>query len=162
MKISFTLNGRRVEVDVEPNEVLLDVLRLKLGVKSVRRGCERAECGACTVLLDGKPVYSCTILAPMVDGRTVETVDYLASNGELKPLVEAFVKVGAIQCGFCTPGFLLTAYSLLRRNPQPTVEEVKKAIEGNICRCTGYQKIIEAILLASKLYAEKRSERKEG
>ncbi len=157
MKISFTLNGRKVEVDVEPNEVLLDVLRFKLGVKSVRRGCERAECGACTVLLDGEPVYSCTILAPMVDGRRVETVDYLASNGELKPLVEAFVKVGAIQCGFCTAGFLLTAYALLKRNPQPTVEEVKKAIEGNICRCTGYQKIIEAILLASKLYAEKKS-----
>lgn len=157
MKVSFTLNDRRVEVDVKPNEVLLDVLRLKLGVKSIKRGCERAECGTCTILLDDKPVYSCTILAPMVDGHSVKTVDYLASNGELKPLVEAFVKVGAVQCGFCSPGFLLTAYALLKRNPKPTIEEVKKAIEGNICRCTGYKKIIEAVLLASKLYAEEKS-----
>lgn len=155
MKVSFKLNDKTVTVDVEPNEVLLDVLRLKLGVKSVKRGCERAECGACTVLLDGKPVYSCTILAPQVNGREVVTVDYLASTGELEPLVKAFVEKGAIQCGFCTPGFLLTAYALLKENPNPTEEEVKKAIEGNLCRCTGYKKIIEAILEAAKTSSRK-------
>ena len=155
MKISFKLNGKPVTVDVEPNEVLLDVLRFKLGVKSVKRGCERAECGACTVLLDGKPVYSCTILAPQVNGREVITVDYLASTGELEPLIKAFVEKGAIQCGFCTPGFLLTAYALLKTNPNPTEEEVRKAIEGNLCRCTGYKKIVEAILEAAKAFSRK-------
>ena len=155
MKISFKLNGKPVTVDVEPNEVLLDVLRFKLGVKSVKRGCERAECGACTVLLDGKPVYSCTVLAPQVNGREVITVDYLASTGELEPLIKAFVEKGAIQCGFCTPGFLLTAYALLKTNPNPTEEEVRKAIEGNLCRCTGYKKIVEAILEATKAFSRK-------
>jgi len=152
MKISFELNGKPVIIDVEPNEVLLDVLRFKLGVKSVKRGCERAECGACTILLDGKPVYSCTILAPQVNGRKVVTVDYLASTGELEPLIKAFIEKGAIQCGFCTTGILLTAYALLKENPNPSEEEVMKAIEGNLCRCTGYKKIIEAILEAAKDY----------
>jgi len=155
MKISFELNGKPVIIDVEPNEVLLDVLRFKLGVKSVKRGCERAECGACTILLDGKPVYSCTILAPQVNGRKVITVDYLASTGELEPLVKVFIEKGAIQCGFCTPGLLLTAYALLKKNPNPTEEEVRKAIEGNLCRCTGYKKIVEAILEATKTFSKK-------
>ncbi len=150
MEVFFKLNGQPVKVDVKPNEVLLDVLRLKLGIKSVKRGCERAECGTCTVLLDGKPTYSCMILAPYVNGREVATIEYLKENGELKPLVEAFADVGAVQCGFCTPGFLLTVYAFLKKNPSPTREEIKKAIEGNLCRCTGYKKIIEAIELASK------------
>lgn len=152
MKVSFKLNGKPVIVDVEPNEILLDVLRFKLGVKSVKRGCERAECGACTVLLDGKPVYSCTILAPQVNGREVVTVDYLVEKGELDPLIKVFTEKGAIQCGFCTTGILLTAYALLKENPNPSEEEVMKAIEGNLCRCTGYKKIIEAILEAAKDY----------
>ena len=150
MEVCFTLNGKPVTVDVKPNEILLDVLRLKLGVKEVKRGCERAECGTCTVLIDGKPVYSCMVLAPQVHGKEVVTVSHLVNNGELKPLLDAFAEVGAVQCGFCSPGFLLTAYALLKSNPNLTEEEVKKAIEGNLCRCTGYKKIIEAILLASE------------
>jgi carbon-monoxide dehydrogenase small subunit len=151
MKISFKLNGKTVTVDVEPNEILLDVLRLKLGIKSVKRGCERAECGTCTVLLDGKPVYSCVVLAPQVDGKEVVTVDYLADKGELNQLVNAFIDVGAIQCGYCTPGFLVTSYALLSQNPKPTLEEIKKSLEGNICRCTGYKKIIEAVAKAANV-----------
>lgn len=150
MKVRFKLNGKWVEVDTKPNEILLDTLRLKLGVRSVKRGCETAECGACTVLLDGKPVYSCTILTPMVEGREVITVDYLADTGEIQPLMEAFAEHGAVQCGFCTPGFVLTAYAFLKQNPRPSEWEVRKAVEGNLCRCTGYQKIIEAILDAAE------------
>ncbi len=150
MKVRFKLNGKWVEVDAKPNEILLDTLRLKLGVRSVKRGCETAECGACTVLLDGKPVYSCTILTPMVEGREVITVDYLAETGEIQPLMEAFAEHGAVQCGFCTPGFILTAYAFLKQNPRPSEWEVRKAVEGNLCRCTGYQKIIEAILDAAE------------
>ncbi len=150
MKVRFKLNGKWVEVDAKPNEILLDTLRLKLGVRSVKRGCETAECGACTVLLDGKPVYSCTILTPMVEGREVITVDYLAETGEIQPLMEAFAEHGAVQCGFCTPGFVLTAYAFLKQNPRPSEWEVRKAVEGNLCRCTGYQKIIEAILDAAE------------
>ncbi len=150
MKVRFKLNGKWVEVDAKPNEILLDTLRLKLGVRSVKRGCETAECGACTVLLDGKPVYSCTILTPMVEGKEVITVDYLAETGEIQPLMEAFAEHGAVQCGFCTPGFVLTAYAFLKQNPRPSEWEVRKAVEGNLCRCTGYQKIIEAILDAAE------------
>ncbi len=150
MKVRFKLNGKWVEVDAKPNEILLDTLRLKLGVRSVKRGCETAECGACTVLLDGKPVYSCTILTPMVEGKEVITVDYLAETGEIQPLMEAFAEHGAVQCGFCTPGFILTAYAFLKQNPRPSEWEVRKAVEGNLCRCTGYQKIIEAILDAAE------------
>lgn len=150
MKVRFKLNGKWVEVDAKPNEILLDTLRLKLGVRSVKRGCETAECGACTVLLDGKPVYSCTILTPMVEGREVVTVDYLAETGEIQPLMEAFAEHGAVQCGFCTPGFILTAYAFLKQNPRPSEWEIRKAVEGNLCRCTGYQKIIEAIMDAAE------------
>ena len=150
MEITFKLNGKPVTVDVKPNEILLDVLRFKLGVKSVKRGCERAECGTCTVLLDGNPVYSCTVLAPQVKNREVMTVDYLIHTGELRPLLDAFADIGAVQCGFCTPGFLMTSYAFIKRNPNPTDEEIRKAVEGNLCRCTGYKKIIEAIKLAAK------------
>jgi len=150
VEITFKLNGKPVAVDVKPNEILLDVLRFKLGIKSVKRGCERAECGTCTVLLDGNPVYSCTILAPQVRDREVITVDYLIQTGELRPLLDAFADVGAVQCGFCTPGFLMTSYAFIKRNPNPTDEEIKKAVEGNLCRCTGYKKIVEAIKLAAK------------
>ena len=150
LEVGFKLNRKPVTVDVKPNEILLDVLRFKLGVKSVKRGCERAECGTCTVLLDGNPVYSCSILAPQVRDREVITVDYLIQTGELRPLLDAFADIGAVQCGFCTPGFLITSYAFIKRNPNPTEEEIKKAVEGNLCRCTGYKKIIEAIKLAAK------------
>jgi len=149
MKVSFILNGKLVTLDVKPNEILLDVLRFKLGIRSVKRGCERGECGTCTVLMDGKPVYSCMILAPQVEGHEITTIEGL--NGPIvKSLIKSFISVGAVQCGYCTPGFILTAYALLKRNLNPTPDEVKKAIEGNLCRCTGYKKIIDAILKAAK------------
>jgi len=148
--VSFKLNGELVEVDVPPNMTLLDVLRRKLGILSVKRGCERGECGACTVLINGDPVCSCLVLAPQAEGKEIITLEYLSKNGEIHPIQEAFIEAGAIQCGFCTPGFILTAYALLKRNPNPTIDEIKKALEGNLCRCTGYIKIIEAIQLAAK------------
>ncbi len=154
MKVKFKLNGELVEVDVPPNRTLLDVLRRDLGIKSVKRGCERGECGACTVLLNGKPVTSCLILIPQVEDAEVITLEYLHKNGKLHPIQEAFIEAGAVQCGFCTPGFILTAYALLMKNPEPTREEVKKALSGNICRCTGYVKIIDAVLLAAKKLKE--------
>ncbi|RLG88336.1 MAG: (2Fe-2S)-binding protein [Thermoprotei archaeon] len=150
MIVSFKLNGELVEVDVPPNMTLLDVLRRKLGILSVKRGCERGECGACTVLINGDPVCSCLVLAPQAEGKEIITLEYLSKNGEIHPIQEAFIEAGAIQCGFCTPGFILTAYALLKRNPNPTIDEIKKALEGNLCRCTGYIKIIEAIQLAAK------------
>jgi len=149
MEVTFKLNGRPVKVDVEPNEVLLDTLRLKLGIRSVKRGCERAECGACTILLNGDPVYSCTILTVQVDGMEVTTLEGIEEEPETKALISKFVENGAIQCGFCTPGFIITAYAMMKKGVEPTPENVRKFIEGNICRCTGYKKIIEAIIEAS-------------
>jgi len=150
MTVSFQLNGRRVGLEAEPNRTLLDLLRADLGLTSVKKGCEQGECGACTVLLDGLPVNSCLVLAPQVEGRAVATVEGLVDDPVMGALRGAFMEDGAIQCGFCTPGMLLSAYALLRRNPRPTAEEVKTAIEGNLCRCTGYVKIIEAVLDAAE------------
>jgi len=145
MLVKFRLNGKEVEVDASPNELLLDTLRLKLGVRSVKRGCERGECGTCTVLLNGDPVTSCLILTPQVDGAEVITVEGLENDPKFKELVENFVNEGAIQCGFCTPGFLLTAYAAMVKQKIKTLEDVRKSLEGNLCRCTGYVKIIEAV-----------------
>ncbi len=145
MLVKFRLNGKEVEVDVSPNEILLDTLRLKLGVRSVKRGCERGECGTCTVLLNGDPVTSCLILTPQVDGAEVITVEGLENDPKFRELVESFVNEGAIQCGFCTPGFLLTAYAAMIKQKIKTLEDVRKSLEGNLCRCTGYVKIIEAV-----------------
>ncbi|MCJ7572758.1 (2Fe-2S)-binding protein [Candidatus Bathyarchaeota archaeon] len=145
MKISFVLNGRKTEAETMQSQTLLDLLRNDLDVKSVKKGCEAGECGACTVLLDGAPVTSCLVLAPKVEGRKITTVDGLVHDPLMEKLRQAFLEDGAIQCGFCTPGMLLSAYALLKENTNPTEFEVKKAIEGNICRCTGYVKIIEAI-----------------
>jgi carbon-monoxide dehydrogenase small subunit len=155
MKISFVLNGRKTEAETMQNQTLLDLLRNDLGVKSVKKGCEAGECGACTVLLDGAPVTSCLVLAPKVEGRKITTVDGLVHDPLMEKLRQAFLEDGAIQCGFCTPGMLLSAYALLKENTNPTEFEVKKAIEGNICRCTGYVKIIEAILDAAERIAPK-------
>jgi len=149
MKVTFTLNGRKVERDVKSNRLLLDLLRTDLGVTSVKKGCEQGECGVCTVLLDSAPVNSCLVLAQQIEGRTVTTVEGLKEEPVMKGLQLAFIEDGAIQCGYCTPGMLLSAYALLKKNPKPTAEEVKTAIEGNLCRCTGYVKIIEAILDAA-------------
>ena len=151
--VNFELNGADVYVEAPATMTLLDMLRVELGVKSVKKGCEQGECGACTVLLDGSPVTSCLILAPQVEGRRVCTIEGLVDNPLLKELREAFMENGAVPCGFCTPGMLLSAYALLRDNRHPSEEEVKTAIEGNICRCTGYVAIIEAILDAAERIA---------
>jgi len=150
MMINFELNGLPTSVEVEPYTSLVDMLRDGLDVKSVKKGCEQGECGACTVLLDGNPVASCLVLAPQVEGRHVTTIEGLEKNPMMIDLREAFVENGAVQCGFCTPGMLMSAYALLRDNPHPTEREVKRGIEGNICRCTGFTKILEAILDAAE------------
>ena len=150
MMLRFKLNGKWIECEAEHNETLLDLLREKLGVKSVKRGCNVGECGACTVLLDGRPVNSCLLLAPLVEGRSVETLEGLRDKPIMRELIEAFVEDGAIQCGFCTPGMLISAYSLLSRNPRTSEEEVLRAIAGNLCRCTGYINIVKAILDAAE------------
>jgi carbon-monoxide dehydrogenase small subunit len=146
----FELNGKDIEVDVPATTTLLEMLRVNLGYVSVKKGCEQGECGACTVLLDGAPVTSCIILAQQVEGRRVTTIEGLNENPLMRELRDAFLENGAVQCGYCTPGMLLAAYALLRDNPKPTEEDVKQGIEGNICRCTGYVKIIEAILDAAE------------
>lgn len=154
--VRFTLNGKPVKYEVEPSTTLLRALRAE-GVTSVKRGCEEGECGTCTVLLDGTPVKSCLILALEVEGRSVTTAEgLLGPNGELHPVQRAFVEEGGIQCGFCTPAMVLTAYALLRDNPCPTEDQIKEAISGNLCRCTGYVGIIRAVKRAAELMREER------
>lgn len=153
MNIRIELNGKKVDIDASPQTSLVDILRDHLNINSVKKGCESGECGACTVLLDGIPVTSCIILAPQAEGHRITTLEGLEHNPLMIDLREAFIENGAIQCGFCTPGMLISSYALLRDNPNPTAEEVKIGIEGNICRCTGYTKIIEAILDAAERIA---------
>ena len=148
--VSFTLNGRLQEIDVEPNELLLDVVRDRLGLTGAKRSCDVQVCGACTLLVDGRPVSACTTLAFEVRGRSVMTIEGLADDGKLHPLQEAFIEYGGFQCGFCTPGMLLASKALLDENPNPTEEELKHFMHGNLCRCTGYKKIIESIMAAAK------------
>ncbi|WP_371373224.1 (2Fe-2S)-binding protein [Sporomusa aerivorans] len=143
--ITFTLNEQPTKIEVEPNLLLVDMLRDRLGLTGTKIGCGEGDCGACTVLLDGKTVNSCLILAVQADGHNVLTVEGLGTYDKLHPLQEAFIAEGAVQCGFCTPGMLLSAKSLLDENPQPTRQEIAKHISGNLCRCTGYAKIINAI-----------------
>ena len=146
MDIDLTVNGRPVQLTIEPRETLLDVLRERLGLKGVKKSCDVEVCGACTVLLDGRPVSACTVLAYEARGKSVLTIEGLAQGQELHPLQQAFITHGALQCGFCTPGMILTAKALLDEVPHPTPEDVKQYMRGNICRCTGYKKILEAIL----------------
>ncbi len=143
--LSFTLNGKPQELDVHPNMTLLDLLREEIGLTGTKRGCDVGECGACTVLLDGRAVNSCLVLAPQVAGREVVTVEGLAPLGTLGPLQEAFLAHGAVQCGFCTPGMLMSAKDLLDHSTGPSQKEIREGIAGNLCRCTGYQQIVEAI-----------------
>ncbi len=143
--ITLKLNGEARSVDVEPSDILLDVLREKLGVKSPKIGCERGDCGACTILLDGKSVRSCLILAIEANGHAVTTVEGLNKKG-LTPLQKSFLKHNSFQCGFCAPGVVLSATELLNRKSSPTADDVKEAISGNLCRCTGYEPIIKAVL----------------
>jgi aerobic carbon-monoxide dehydrogenase small subunit len=145
MKINFTLNTKPVSLDVLPNRRLLDLLRGELGLTGTKEGCGIGECGACTVLINGNAVNSCLVLAVQVDGADVLTVEGLSKSSELNILQNNFLKHGAVQCGFCTPGILISAYALILKNPSPTEDEIKDAIAGNLCRCTGYKQIIEAI-----------------
>jgi aerobic carbon-monoxide dehydrogenase small subunit len=145
-RIHLTVNGERKELLVEPQQTLLDVIRKGLGLTGTKKGCGSGDCGSCTVILDGRAVNSCLILAVEVDGGDILTIEGLREGGELHPLQEAFIQHGAIQCGFCSPGMILSAKALLDQCPHPTEEQVKVAISGNLCRCTGYTKIIEAIV----------------
>jgi aerobic carbon-monoxide dehydrogenase small subunit len=144
-EISIRVNGELHTISVRSNQTLLEILRETLGITSPKRGCENGECGACTVIMDGLPVNSCLVLAPEVDGAQIETVEGLNVNGALHPLQEAFIEHNAIQCGFCTPGMLMSAKALLDRSPHPSEEEIRAALVGNLCRCTGYLRIVEAI-----------------
>lgn len=144
--ITIKINGEERSLEVEPNQTLLWVIREKLGLKGTKRACDHGDCGLCTVLLDGTPVKSCIVLAVETDGHEITTVEGLARDGRLTAIQKAFVEHSAVQCGFCTPAFLLVATWLLQRNPTPTREEATDAINGILCRCTGYRQIIEAIL----------------
>ena len=148
--IHITVNDKPFDLEVEPNQTLLEVIREKLCLTGTKAGCLVGDCGACTVLVDGKPVSSCLILAVQADGKQITTIEGVETPQGLHPLQTAFVDKGAIQCGYCTPGMILSAKSLLDRNPRADEAEIRKAISGNLCRCTGYQKIVEAILSVSR------------
>ena len=148
--LRMTVNGRPVEVRVDPAWTLLKVLREALKLTGTKKGCEQGDCGACTILMDGKAVNACLVLALQANGKTIETIEGLGTPENLHPLQKSFIKHGAVQCGFCSPGMLMSAKALLDRNPHPTAEEIKRGISGNLCRCTGYVKIIKAIREASK------------
>lgn len=147
MKIPVTLkvNGETYDLIIAPYRTLLDVLREEIHLTGSKKGCDAGDCGACTVLLDGKPVNACLVLAATAQDREILTIEGLARNGKLHPLQEAFVREGAVQCGFCTPGILMSLKALLDRNPAPTLEEIKIAMAGNLCRCTGYSKMFKAV-----------------
>jgi carbon-monoxide dehydrogenase small subunit len=144
--MTFTINGEIYEDEIDVRRTLLEVLRENFGLTGTKKGCNEGECGTCTVILDGKPVTSCLVLAVEAQGKSIETVEGLEQNGELHRLQQAFIEHGAFQCGFCTPGVLMAAKGLLNKNPKPSEEEVRRAIAGNLCRCTGYNKYAEAIL----------------
>jgi len=155
MKVNMILNGKPVSVEVKPYARLLDVIREEIGLTGTKEGCGIGECGACTVIVDGQTVNSCLVLAASMEGKNITTIEGIAENDKLHPIQEAFINKNAIQCGFCTPGFVLSAKALLDVNPEPTRDEIKEAISGNLCRCTGYEQIIEAIQDASKKMSRK-------
>ncbi|MBI4483155.1 MAG: (2Fe-2S)-binding protein [Acidobacteria bacterium] len=149
ISLCVIVNGNEHHLDVAPHHTLLDALREELGLTGTKRGCEVGDCGACTVLLNGKAVNSCLVLAAETEGAEVVTIEGVAGREGLHPLQEAFIREGAVQCGFCTPGMILSALALLRENPRPSDAEVRQALSGNLCRCTGYAKIVQAVLDAS-------------
>jgi xanthine dehydrogenase YagT iron-sulfur-binding subunit len=149
-KITLTVNGKKFSLMVEPRDTLLHVLREKLNLTGTKKTCDRGECGGCTVLLDGNPVYSCMYLAIRADGKSITTIEGLATNGKLHPLQQAFIEKDGYQCGFCTPGIIMTSAAYLNKNNNPNLEEIKQALSGNLCRCGNYFKIYEAISAASK------------
>lgn len=148
--ITVTVNGRRISAVVEPRMTLADFLREELGLTGTKLGCEHGVCGSCTVLWDGAAVRSCLVLAAQADGATITTIEGLATDGTLHPVQQAFWEAHALQCGFCTPGMVLTAVALLAENPNPSEEEIREALSGNLCRCTGYQNIVRAVQLAAR------------
>lgn len=149
IKVNFILNGKPCEVSVKPHERLLDMLRDDLRLTGTKEGCKIGECGACTVILDGKAVTSCLVPAPSVEGKSVVTIEGVGQDGKLDPVQEAVLRNHALQCGFCTPGFIMSAKALLDENPDATREEIRRAISGNLCRCTGYEQLTEAIYQAA-------------
>lgn len=144
-KVTFKINGEKVSLEVEPNKTLLKVVREKLNLTGTKEGCGAGECGSCTVIMDGKPVNACMILAVELEGKDLLTVEGLAKNGVLDALQTAFINNAALQCGYCTPGMLMSAKALLMRNPNPNEDAIKEAIGGNLCRCTGYRSIMDAV-----------------
>jgi aerobic carbon-monoxide dehydrogenase small subunit len=145
MNIGLVVNGQEYQVAVEGSETLLDCLRDRLGLTGTKKGCDQGDCGACTVLIDGRPVNSCLVLACEAAGKEITTIEGLSRDGVLHPLQEAFIRHNAVQCGFCTPGMILTAAALLKENPRPSEGEIRRYLQGNLCRCTGYSKIVEAV-----------------
>jgi carbon-monoxide dehydrogenase small subunit len=154
MRIRFIVNGKLFEREVDTETRLLDLLREDLHLTGTKEGCGEGECGACTVLIGGRPVNSCLVLAPQIDGAEILTIEGLADGDRLHPIQQAFVDAGGVQCGFCTPGFIMSIHALLRDTPDPTDDEIRFALEGNLCRCTGYAKIIEAVRLAAQRMRE--------
>jgi carbon-monoxide dehydrogenase small subunit len=148
--IKTVINHRKYELSVSPNQTLLDLLREELGLTGTKRGCEVGECGACTVLINGEAVNSCLVLAPQIEAKEVLTIEGLAENNELHPLQKSFMKHDAVHCGYCTPGMIMSAKQLVEENPNPTEEEIRTAISGNLCRCTGYVQIVDAIREVNK------------
>ena len=156
VRLALVVNGESHEVLAPVHKTLLEVLREDLGLTGTKHGCELGECGTCTVLVDGEPVLSCLALPVAIEGRAITTVEGMAEGGELHPLQQAFAELGAAQCGYCTPGILLTAQALLDETPTPTRDEIKEALAGNLCRCTGYTKILDAVELASMRMGARR------
>lgn len=145
VSINFTINGEKVSMDVEPNLTALRILRERLDLTGAKEGCGAGECGACTVIVDGLAMNSCLMLAPEMDGKDIRTIEGLAQNGKLTDVQQAFIDHAALQCGYCTPGFIMSTTAMLEENPKPTREEIEISLSGNLCRCTGYKRIIEAI-----------------
>jgi aerobic carbon-monoxide dehydrogenase small subunit len=155
--IVLHVNGETHRISVAPGATLLEVLRDRIGLKGTKRGCDMGQCGACTVLVNGEAVLSCLMLAASADGKEVTTIEGLERSGRLHPLQEAFVSEGAVQCGFCTPGMILSAKGLLDKEPDPTEETIREALSGNLCRCTGYEKIVQAVQKASVMMKQKEA-----
>jgi len=154
-EIRLRVNGLEYDVLIKPHWTLLDVLREKIGLMGTKKGCDNGECGACTVIMNGEAVLSCLVLAIQAQGKDILTIEGLSQDGKLDPVQDAFVKYGAIQCGFCSPGMIMTSRALLNKDPHPSDEDIKRGLSGNLCRCTGYVKIIEAVRNASTMEAIK-------
>lgn len=157
--ITLNINGHDFDLAVSPRDLLVDVIRKKVGLTGTKKGCGQGDCGACTVLMDGHPVLSCITLAVASQGKKIQTIEGLSEGEKLHPIQESFVEQGAVQCGYCTPGMILSAKALLDRNPDPSEEEIKQGIAGNLCRCTGYKKIVKAISAAAEKLGGKEEER---